>query len=63
MNLENEILGIRTSLGRIEGRMDEIGKLSRHGMRRLPRRRIPICPRANGRKHERHSFSGRKSGR
>ena len=28
MNLENEILGIRTSLGRIEGRMDEIGKLS-----------------------------------
>jgi len=23
----NEILGIRTSLGRIEGRMDEIGKL------------------------------------
>ena len=28
MNLENEILGIRTSLGRIECRMDEIGKLS-----------------------------------
>ena len=28
MNLEDEILGIRTSLGRIEGRMDEIGKLS-----------------------------------
>jgi hypothetical protein len=27
MNIENEILGIRTSLGRIEGRMDEIGKL------------------------------------
>ena len=27
MNLEDEILGIRTSLGRIEGRMDEIGKL------------------------------------
>src|SRR5881296_545364 len=31
MNLENEILGIRTSLGRIEGRMDEIGKLSERG--------------------------------
>jgi len=28
MNLENEVLSIRTSLGRIEGRMDEIGKLS-----------------------------------
>ena len=28
MNIENEILGIRTSLGRIEGRMDEIGKLA-----------------------------------
>ena len=27
MNIENEILGIHTSLGRIEGRMDEIGKL------------------------------------